>query len=72
MPGGEEAITRVLALTDHPPNTFEHPEDLSSEHPGGANVLLADGSVRFVTESIDDETFAAAGTTRGGEILEGW
>ena len=27
VPDGEEAITRVLGVTDHPPNTFEHPED---------------------------------------------
>ncbi|MFH5805885.1 DUF1559 domain-containing protein [Alienimonas sp. DA493] len=72
VPGGEEALARVLALTDHSPNAGEHPEDLSSHHPGGANVLLGDGSVRFVTESIDEDTFAGAGTIAGGEVLEGF
>ncbi|NNJ26665.1 DUF1559 domain-containing protein [Alienimonas chondri] len=70
VPEGEEAITRVLALTDHAPNAGEHPEDLSSHHPGGANVLLGDGSVRFVSESIDPTTFAGAGTIAGSEVLK--
>ena len=69
VPEGEEAIARVLALTDHAPNAGVHPEDLSSHHPGGANVLLGDGSVRFVSESVNEATFAGAGTIAGGEVL---
>ena len=72
VPDGEEAITRVLGVTDHPPNTFEHPEDFSSEHAGGADALLGDGSVKFVSQSIDAEVWKGAGTIRGGEVLEGW
>jgi len=70
VPEGEEAIARVLALTDHAPNAGEHPEDLSSHHPGGANVLMADGHVQFVSENVDEDTFAGAGTIDGGEVLE--
>ena len=72
VPDGEESITRVLGVTDHPPNTFEHPEDFSSEHSGGVQALLADGSVRFVSESVEEETFKSLGTMRNGEIVDEW
>jgi prepilin-type N-terminal cleavage/methylation domain-containing protein/prepilin-type processing-associated H-X9-DG protein len=39
-----------------------------SRHPGGVNVLFGDGSVRFVKDSIDRNTWAAAGTRVGGEV----
>jgi len=38
-------------------------------HPGGANVLMADGSTRFVKETVAIETFAALLTRAGGEII---
>ncbi|VTS05053.1 DUF1559 domain-containing protein [Tuwongella immobilis] len=41
-----------------------------SRHTGGANVLLADGSVRFVTNSISSVTWAALGSRAGGEVLQ--
>ncbi|MEW4566915.1 DUF1559 domain-containing protein [Tautonia sp. JC769] len=38
-------------------------------HPGGAHLGMADGSVRFVKETIDAATFAALMTRAGGEII---
>jgi prepilin-type N-terminal cleavage/methylation domain-containing protein/prepilin-type processing-associated H-X9-DG protein len=37
-------------------------------HEGGVNALQADGSVRFVRQSIDFRTFAATVTRSGGEV----
>lgn len=41
----------------------------SSRHPGGVNVLLGDGSIRFVKDSIDITTWRAIGSTNGGEVV---
>ncbi len=41
----------------------------SSFHPGGVNVLLLDGSVRFVKSGIDLTTWNALGTRAGGEVI---
>ena len=46
--------------------------DLSNSdswHPGGVNVTMADGSVRFVKNSINIKTWMALGTRAGGEVL---
>lgn len=39
-----------------------------SEHPGGAHFALSDGSVRFVSESIDEVIYRGVSTAAGGEI----
>ncbi|MEZ6089044.1 MAG: DUF1559 domain-containing protein [Pirellulaceae bacterium] len=39
----------------------------SSQHPGGVQVGLADGSVRFVAETVDDLAWEATGSRNGGE-----
>jgi prepilin-type N-terminal cleavage/methylation domain-containing protein/prepilin-type processing-associated H-X9-DG protein len=41
----------------------------SSRHAGGVNVLLGDGSVRFVRDAIDLATWRGLGTRNGGEVL---
>jgi len=41
----------------------------SSYHPGGANVLLLDGSVRFMKSTTALLTWIALGTRSGGEVL---
>ena len=38
-------------------------------HTGGMNVLLVDGSVRFLRQTINIRTFAQLVTRSGGEIL---
>jgi len=40
-----------------------------SQHPGGVNALLGDGSVRFVAESVNRDTWRALGTCAGGEVV---
>jgi prepilin-type processing-associated H-X9-DG protein len=40
-----------------------------SKHPGGVNLLLGDGSVRFVSNSVGLATWQSLGTTQGGEVL---
>ena len=41
----------------------------SSFHPGGVNVLLLDGSVRFIKSSVNLATWNAFGTRAGGEVI---
>ena len=41
----------------------------SSRHPGGVNVLMCDGSVRFVNDSIELGVWRAIGTRKGQEVI---
>ncbi|MBW3600790.1 MAG: DUF1559 domain-containing protein, partial [Planctomycetes bacterium] len=41
-----------------------------SEHPGSVNVALADGSVRTVAETVDQDVWWALGTRNGGESVQ--
>lgn len=42
-------------------------QGISSAHTGGANLLLADGAVRFVSDDLSAETIRALLTIKGGE-----
>jgi len=42
---------------------------LGSHHPGGMNMLMGDGSVRFIKNSISLATWGAIGTIRAGEVI---
>jgi prepilin-type N-terminal cleavage/methylation domain-containing protein/prepilin-type processing-associated H-X9-DG protein len=39
-----------------------------SDHPGGCNFLMADGSVVFLTEDIDMPSYRALSTIAGGDV----
>lgn len=55
FPGG-----MVNMAMDSPPSSY---------HTNGVNVLLCDGSVHFITNSISLGTWWALGTRNGGEVL---
>jgi prepilin-type processing-associated H-X9-DG protein len=40
-----------------------------SNHPGGVNILLGDGSVRFLKETVNAALWRALSTVRGNEII---
>ncbi len=40
-----------------------------SRHPGGVNFAFADGSVKFIKQSISDMTYQALGTRAGSEVI---
>jgi prepilin-type N-terminal cleavage/methylation domain-containing protein/prepilin-type processing-associated H-X9-DG protein len=42
-----------------------------SRHPGGVNAAFADGSVRFLTNSITPAIWVSLGTRAGGEVISG-
>jgi prepilin-type N-terminal cleavage/methylation domain-containing protein/prepilin-type processing-associated H-X9-DG protein len=41
----------------------------SSNHPGGVNVGFADGSVHFISQSVNFFTWQALGSKSGGEVI---
>jgi prepilin-type processing-associated H-X9-DG protein len=54
----------------HPPNSpLGHTDEMYALHPGGANVLFGDGSVRFVKQSISLLTWQALCSRANGEVV---
>ena len=53
----------------HAPNDpFGHTDQMWGEHGNGCNVLIGDGSVRFITTFIRPLTWVALSTRDGGEV----
>ncbi len=44
-------------------------DDFHSLHPGGCNFLFADGSIRFIKETINPQVFSFLATRAGGEVV---
>ncbi len=63
---GRNVFDQAFAINQAP----EFENDIRSDHSGGANGLLADGSARFLSEEMDLETLAAICTRQGRELVE--
>jgi prepilin-type N-terminal cleavage/methylation domain-containing protein/prepilin-type processing-associated H-X9-DG protein len=71
IPEATEAEARIIGSVDHTPNSHvRHFDDFSSQHPGGANFTLADGSVRLITEFIDLGVYQALATRHNHEVIK--
>ena len=62
---GRNIFDQAFGINDAP--AFEN--DIRSQHPSGAYAAYADGSVHFLTESMELITLAAICTRDGGEII---
>ena len=59
---GEAGIIHV------PNDPAGHCDQMYSQHPAGANVVMGDGAMRFIVASIDRTTWAALASASGGEL----
>ncbi|MHB1560703.1 MAG: DUF1559 family PulG-like putative transporter [Isosphaeraceae bacterium] len=71
-PEGSGALVIAHTGEGHGPNSpsgLAHGDQYWAMHPGGANFLFADGSVRFIKEQVGFRVFQALATRAGGEVL---
>ena len=54
--------------TDGYPKGLQYNGGMGSAHPGGAHAVMADGSVAFLNENINFETFNYLGNRRDGRV----
>lgn len=73
---GSISITRLVhVLPPNSPSCFNRSKVLhgiyapSSYHAGGVNVLFGDGSVRYVSDTIDGIVWIGLGTRNGKEVI---
>lgn len=62
-------VSCARPLNGRDPGGLKFADVFRSRHDGGAHFLIGDGSVRFVSESIDFNTYQALGTANGGEVV---
>ncbi|AMV36109.1 DUF1559 domain-containing protein [Planctomyces sp. SH-PL62] len=67
MPNGVALIANVSAANN--PKKLGYAWSNSSRHPGGVNVAFADGSVKFIKNSIDPEAWYGIQTIGNGEVV---
>jgi prepilin-type N-terminal cleavage/methylation domain-containing protein/prepilin-type processing-associated H-X9-DG protein len=70
-----EAFVLSHCNATHLPNAdfpIYDPDTFYSRHTSGANFLLGDGSVRFITGGVNPTTYQALSTIAGGENLSNW
>lgn len=70
IPEANEPEARIVGVTDHVPNDpVGHFEDFSSYHRGVTGFVMADGSVRHLSDSIHISVYKALATRNGGEVV---
>lgn len=69
LPGIPDAAARTVGQSIHVVNRGNDPYGFSSPHAGGGQFLQADGSVRFVSENVQEGVFQALSTRAGGELV---
>jgi prepilin-type N-terminal cleavage/methylation domain-containing protein len=72
--GGYTAPCTTLGGPLRPPGNHNNNQRTAhaaarSAHPGGVNVSLGDGSIRFVSQTINVATWRALGTIQGAEAI---
>jgi prepilin-type N-terminal cleavage/methylation domain-containing protein len=55
---------------DFPPDQWWNHYGFTSNHPGGVQFAMTDGSVRFVQDTIDLNVYRALSTRAGGEVAQ--
>jgi prepilin-type N-terminal cleavage/methylation domain-containing protein/prepilin-type processing-associated H-X9-DG protein len=55
--------------TEYDPWDWGNVYSFRSRHPGGLQFAFADGSARFISDSIDLKVYRALATTSGGEVV---
>ena len=64
---GQGGNSTIRSLTKKP--YINGPDGIGGPFPGGCNMMLLDGSVRFMSENIDPSVMEALVTIRGGEVI---
>jgi|GEM_PF-1027725 len=69
-PGPEGVDADFVTTMEHQPGDTYAAITSRSYHSGGVNVLMLDGSGRFVSDKIGLSVWRALGTRSGGEVVE--
>ena len=65
---GQPAMMGMMAM-HRTPNTTNHIVHFSSNHEGGVQFLLCDGSVHFMSENVDYDLFRNMGERNDGNVI---
>jgi len=68
VPNAGKNIKFAINSTDYTPGNFNH-VSLASNHPGGVNIAMCDGSVRYLRDSTPLDTLLRLASRHGGETI---